>query len=95
MEDGEVHERVGGEEEVGGDDGDFVEAGDHAEAKGDHEAEDVSAPGVVVGVAPLREEEHAWVDLVHAHGLWWGKWVCFIGIIGDHIKEPSRQSVAV
>ena len=69
MEDGEVHEGVGREEEVGGDDGDGVEAGDHAEAEGDDEAEEVAAPGVVVGVAPLGEEVRAGVDLVHAHGL--------------------------
>ena len=43
--------------------------GDHAEAEGDDEAEDVSAPRVVVGVAALGEEEHAGIDLVHAHGL--------------------------
>ena len=69
VEDGEVHEGVGREEEVGGDDGDLVETGDHAEAEGDEEAEDVAAPGVVVGVAALGEPVHAGVDLVQAHGL--------------------------
>ena len=41
VEAGEVHEGVGGQEEVGGDHGDGVELGEHGEASGHQEDQDV------------------------------------------------------
>ncbi len=64
MEAGEVHQGVGGKEEVGGDHANGVELGDHDEAHSDGKHEYVAPPGVVVGIESLREPRDAGVDTV-------------------------------
>ena len=76
VEAGEVHQGIGGEEEVRGDHPDGVELGDHDEAHGDKEHEDVAPPGVVVGVKSFREPSYTGVDSVLSDSL--GKSVMFL-----------------
>ena len=69
MEAGEVHQGIGGEEEVGGDYTDGVQLGDHDEAHGDEEHEDVASPRVVVGVESLGEPGDAGIDAILSDSL--------------------------
>ena len=64
MEAGEVHQGVGGEEEVRSKNSDSVEVGQHDEAHGGPEYQEVSPEGVIVGVVTLLKETDAGVDVV-------------------------------
>ena len=66
METREVHQGVGGQEEVGGQNTDSVEVSQHDKSHGGSENEDVSSEGVVVGVITFLEEVKARVDVVLA-----------------------------
>ena len=79
VEAGEVHQGVGGEEEVRGDHPDGVELGDHDEAHGDNEHQDVAPPGVVVGVKSFRKPRYSGVDSVLPNSL--GKSFMFLKYI--------------
>ena len=75
MEARQVHQSVGGKEEVGGDHTDGVKLGHHDETHGDNEDEDVASPGIIVGVEALGKPVDAGID----------------SVLPDRLENPRRS----
>ncbi len=106
MEAAEVHEGVGGQEEVGRDDGDPVQGGDHSKAHGDKEHQQVASIGIVVGSVASGEEKHAGIQPIFTHRLKCAKKLtltilialfkklCGAGFTCKTLGAPTREAMA-